>query len=383
MCTFCFMSLSEKGRFYLQTGAESSGEDDYSSDEGPQGGSMALSVRGGRAPKETSVCLFRAYETECPAFSHFADPRRSVVLLFKTPTMSTEDMFRKVLHARVDASVSTDEDDGIAVVEALGNLGSVELRKNYSWVYSMSCSFKICSGADDYVTLTVDDGLGTAMVSGVHDGRPEGEFRAFVEKTSLNAPLSTVLFPHFLFLFIEHFTLMFFSVTLALGNAVPEIRFKALAGLWIQVSDRYVKCVDMVKSRLGNMFVELPVLCYQLRMELTDGIHAQRLTILGDSSWETRFEVFKEAVVDSMNMHKFIRSRSESLFDVVAPSIVNMSNALARANEKNQDLERQVKKLTSEFSHLAEVTETDAASSDALSRVDTAKANKRGRMDRT
>jgi len=336
---------------------------------------MALSRRTECPKKESnddvfSICA-RGYEN---SFDDGYRIRSGVIPILKYPTGYNSDLFKNVLASRL-AAFSVDDDHVAVFLRGLKDMTPGEVDMNYAWVFGSSMKLTTCSHGDEYVKLVLNSAEPGNVIAKLDIAdRTEAAFYNFVETATLNVGLTEVLFPHFLFIFLQHFTLMFFGVTMEDKKDVPQARTTANVNLWAKIAEAYVACVNHVRTRLGERHAELHILCFELRTEVTLRIHANKHRIFGQFEWATRFKSFGEAVIEGMNMGKYILLNSGSLYNQVAPGIMEMAAFTSKLHAKNEELESQLKTMTRELAAL----KTSQEGAAALGRTE--KRAKRDRM---
>jgi hypothetical protein len=260
-------------------------------------------------------------------------------------------------------SIRSDGIEADALLRGQKNMTNDDMCKNYSWVYGASLKFTTCSQGDEYVKLDFSD-AGKAKATDSNEGNTDEAFYQFAKRAYTDLNVVMVLFPLFLFNFLEHFTLMFFGVTLVPNEKVDKVRFEANSKLWVKVANAYVECIKHLRAQLGEKHVELSIMCYQLRREITARIHERHMLIIEGyrrSSWDQRFEMFEEAVTSGMSMGKYIYRNTDSGFVKVQAGIVNMRLSLSDAESDIKKLERENKGLRSAMSVLVPQEEDGAA----------------------
>jgi len=388
--------MSEKGPFWKALQPKEQSSSGESSDDDTGLALVAFSGRRDLAKKESKVSLFDELTSgyQIRACNGHRVVRDEKIPLLESPMRCDTDVFKNVLFARLEASRSDIETKGM-LLKGLHDMTPGQKNMNYSWVFNSSVHLKNCSTGDDYVQLNVNSASGTVVAADEGDKNTDAAFYAFVDKVALNVEMTVVLFPYFLYNFLEHFTLMFFSVTLGLdevGALEPylktmrisvgdfESRIMANMKLWTQIASSYVHCINYVKSRLGNKHTELHILCLELRREIMNRIDENSTLIMRSSSWELRFDSFREAVLEGMSMREYVGYNSTSLAEEVIPAIMAMTTRLSIADSKMQKQDREIKSLRGQLARVATVAQQKTDEDDALLAV---KKVKRGRMDRT
>jgi len=284
--------------------------------------------------------------------------------VFQVPDEVNEDMLKTAIGLRLE-SIRAGDSEADTLLRGQRNLTKGEICSNYTWVYGSSTKLKTCSHGDEYVKLETSSS-GVVMVTNEADKKTAEDFYRFAEKAVMDMQLTTILFPLFLFNFLEHFTFMFFGVTLKPNETVDKARFSTNNDLWVNVMQAYVKCIKHVSAQLGEKHVELSVMCYQLRQEITDRIHERHVLIIDGyhgSPWDQRFETFADAVMCGMSMRTYIFRNTDSLFSQVQSGIMNMRFAMSVAESDRKELRRMVTSLRSDVSRLVASEEAGAAGS--------------------
>ena len=268
--------------------------------------------------------------------------------ILQSPEEVNEEMFKSAIGMRLK-SIRDCGVDADALLRGQKNLTTDDICENYSWVYQSSMGLKTCSDGDEYVKLEISP-AGRVMV---HDGADEADFYDFAAKACLGMDLTTVLFPLFLFNFLEHFTFMFFGVTLVPNGKVDQTRFEANTNLWVKVMGAYVRCIKRVTAQLGSEHVELGVMCHELRKEITTHIHGDHMLIISRSAWGSRFEMFAEAVMCGMSMRDYIFFNTDSGLGQVRQSFERMGISLSKSESREKEFKKEIKGLRQEVSRLS------------------------------